>query len=118
VLGKSALAAHDKVLGRHHRYTTDSADVMAGALDALGRNEEALSLREAYGLTDDNSKPEQAHRRSGSVPSRSMRTHLCLLLHALDTLITDRIHVRTETAARGRRVASRASARRAGSFGR
>ena len=48
---ETALIAHDKVLGRDHRWTKDSARVTADALDALGRTEEAKALRERYGLT-------------------------------------------------------------------
>jgi hypothetical protein len=47
-LGKTALAAHDKVMGQHHPLTKDSARITA---DALGRTEEAKALREQYGLT-------------------------------------------------------------------
>jgi hypothetical protein len=50
-LGDTALAAQDKVLGRDHAWTKDSARVSADALDALGRTEEAKALRERYGLT-------------------------------------------------------------------
>ena len=50
-LGETALTAHDKVLGRDHPWTKDSARVTADALDALGRTEEAKALRERYGLT-------------------------------------------------------------------
>ena len=50
-LGETALAAHDKALGRDHPWTKDSARVTADALDALGRTEEAKALRERYGLT-------------------------------------------------------------------
>jgi hypothetical protein len=39
-------AAHDKTLGRSHAWTKASARVTAGALDALGRTEEAKALRE------------------------------------------------------------------------
>ena len=46
----TALAAYDKVLGRNHAWTKDSARVTADALDALGRTEEAKALRERYGL--------------------------------------------------------------------
>ena len=51
-LGDTALAAHDKLLGRHHAWTKDSARVTADALDALGRAEEAKALREKYGVTE------------------------------------------------------------------
>ena len=50
-LGETALAAHDKALGRDHAWTKDSARVTADALDALGRTEEAKALRERYGVT-------------------------------------------------------------------
>lgn len=50
-LSAAALAAHDNVLGRDHAWTKDSARVTADALDALGRTEEAKTLRERYGLT-------------------------------------------------------------------
>jgi hypothetical protein len=50
-LGETALTAHEKVLGRDHPWTKDSARVTADALDALGRTEEARALRERYGLT-------------------------------------------------------------------
>jgi hypothetical protein len=56
-LGDTALAAHDKLLGRHHAWTKDSARVTADALDALGRAEEAKELRERYGVTP----PENPH---------------------------------------------------------
>jgi hypothetical protein len=46
-LGETALAVHDKVLGRDHTY-----GVTANAFDALGRAEQAKALRERYGLTD------------------------------------------------------------------
>jgi tetratricopeptide (TPR) repeat protein len=49
-LGESALNAHDKLLGRGHAWTKDSARVTADALDALGRTEEAKVLRERYGV--------------------------------------------------------------------
>jgi hypothetical protein len=49
-LGETALAAHDKVLGRDHAWTKESARVTADPLDALGRTEEAKALRERYGL--------------------------------------------------------------------
>ena len=55
-LGGTALAAHDKLLGRHHAWTKESARVTADALDALGRAEEAKVLRERYGL-EDSEKP-------------------------------------------------------------
>jgi hypothetical protein len=51
-LGDTALAAHDKLLGRHHAWTRESARVTADALDAFGRTEDAKALRERYGLTE------------------------------------------------------------------
>jgi hypothetical protein len=49
-LAQTALDAHEKLLGRHHAWTKESARVTADALDALGRTEEAKALRERYGL--------------------------------------------------------------------
>jgi hypothetical protein len=37
-VGKTALMAHDKVLGREHAWTKDSARVTVDALDAFGRD--------------------------------------------------------------------------------
>ena len=51
-LGDTALAAHDKLLGRHHAWTKESARVTADALDALVRTEEAKALRERYSLME------------------------------------------------------------------
>jgi hypothetical protein len=51
-LAQTALDAHEKLLGRHHAWTKDSARVTADALDALGRTEEAKALREPYGVTE------------------------------------------------------------------
>ena len=51
-LGETALTAHDKVLGRDHAWTKDSARVTGDALGALGRTDEAKALRERYGLTE------------------------------------------------------------------
>ena len=50
-LSEAALTAHDKVLGRDHPWTKESARITADALDALGRTEEAEALRERYGVT-------------------------------------------------------------------
>ena len=47
-LGEAALTAHDEALGREHAWTKDSAHVIARALDALGRAEEAKAQREKY----------------------------------------------------------------------
>jgi tetratricopeptide (TPR) repeat protein len=49
-LGEVALAAHEKVVGASHMWTKDSAGVTADALDALGRTEEATTLRIRYGI--------------------------------------------------------------------
>jgi hypothetical protein len=49
-LGEAALAAHEKVVGASHIWTKDSASVTADALDALGRTEEATTLRIRYGI--------------------------------------------------------------------
>jgi len=54
---ETALIAHDKVLGRDHRWTKDSARVTA---DALGRTEEAKALREQYGVTPPLSIPQSS----------------------------------------------------------
>ena len=51
-LGDTALAAHDKLLGRHHAWTKESARVTADALDALVRTEEVKALRERYSLME------------------------------------------------------------------
>ena len=58
-LGDTALAAHDKLLGRHHAWTKESARVTADALDALVRTEEAKALRERYSLMEAN-KPKSS----------------------------------------------------------
>ena len=47
--GKRALSAHEKVLGRNHKWTRDSGHVTADALDALDRAGEASALRARYG---------------------------------------------------------------------
>jgi tetratricopeptide (TPR) repeat protein len=58
LLLETALAAHDKVRGRDHSRTEDSARVTADALDALGRTEEAKEVRDRYGVTSsDEPKP-------------------------------------------------------------
>jgi tetratricopeptide (TPR) repeat protein len=49
-LGEAALAAHEKVVGASDMWTKDSAGVTADALDALGRTEEATTLRIRYGI--------------------------------------------------------------------
>ena len=48
-LSETALAAHEKVLGRDHPWTKESTRT-ADALDRLGRNAEAEALRARYGL--------------------------------------------------------------------
>ena len=58
-LGGTALAAHDKLLGRHHAWTKESARVTADALDELVRTEEAKALRERYSLMEAN-KPKSS----------------------------------------------------------
>ena len=50
-ISETALAAHDKRLGRDNTRTKDSARVTADALHALGRTDEAKALRERYELT-------------------------------------------------------------------
>ena len=50
-LSQAALAGHDKVLGADHPWTKASARTTADALDALGRTDEATSVRAKYGLT-------------------------------------------------------------------
>ena len=49
-LGETALAGHEKVLGRNHRWTREAAGTTADALVALDRNDEASALRQRYGL--------------------------------------------------------------------
>ena len=74
-LGETALAAHDKALGRDHAWTKDSARVTADALDALGRAEEAKALRERYGVTEPE-KPTSSEFASLHEPSLP-RSNLC-----------------------------------------
>jgi hypothetical protein len=50
-MAETALAAHDKVLGASHPWTKASAEVVARALDALGRADEAVAVRAKYGLS-------------------------------------------------------------------
>jgi tetratricopeptide (TPR) repeat protein len=47
-LAHIALASHDECLGGDHGWTKDSASVVAAALDALNRSEEAKALRAHY----------------------------------------------------------------------
>jgi hypothetical protein len=49
-LSKAALGAHDKVLGANHPWTKVSAGIIASALAALGRADEAAAVRARYGL--------------------------------------------------------------------
>jgi tetratricopeptide (TPR) repeat protein len=49
-LSKAAFDADLDVLGERHFWTKDSARVTADALDALGRTDEAKTLRRRYGL--------------------------------------------------------------------
>jgi hypothetical protein len=51
--GETALAGHEKVLGKNHRWTKDSAGTTADALAALGRADDALVLRNSYSLEPD-----------------------------------------------------------------
>ena len=46
----TALAIHAAAIGAHHSWTKDSARVSADALDALGRGDEAMAVREKYGI--------------------------------------------------------------------
>jgi class 3 adenylate cyclase/tetratricopeptide (TPR) repeat protein len=49
---EAALAGHERVLGKNHRWTRDSAKTTADALAALGRAGESLMLRNSYDLAD------------------------------------------------------------------
>ena len=60
-LSETALIAHQKRLGPSHVRTKESARVASGALDALGRTEEAKALRARYGLTE----PEKPNTHTG-----------------------------------------------------
>ena len=51
-LGDTALAACDKLLGRHRAWTKESARVTADALDALGRADEAAAMRLRHHLKE------------------------------------------------------------------
>ena len=58
-LGEAAVAAHERMLGPKHPWTSDSARVTAEALDALGRGEGATALCARYGLAcGDGRRPE------------------------------------------------------------
>jgi tetratricopeptide (TPR) repeat protein len=50
---ETALAGHEKVLGKNHRWTKDSAYTTADALAALGCTDEAAALRDRYDLERD-----------------------------------------------------------------
>jgi hypothetical protein len=52
-VGETALAGHEKNLGKNHRRTKDAARTTADALTALGRNDEAAALCNRYGLGPD-----------------------------------------------------------------
>ena len=49
----AALAAHDASLGPSHRWTLDSAAITAQSLELLERNDEAIELRQRYGVRGD-----------------------------------------------------------------
>jgi tetratricopeptide (TPR) repeat protein len=49
-LGAAALAVHESALGRSHPWTLDAAGVVAQALDAAGRSDEAIELRHRFAL--------------------------------------------------------------------
>lgn len=49
ILGEVALAAHHRNQGRRNHWTKKSAQVVADALDALGRTGEAIALRTKFG---------------------------------------------------------------------
>jgi tetratricopeptide (TPR) repeat protein len=49
-LAEAALATHERVNGPNHSWTKDSARVAADAFDALGRGEEATTIRTRYGI--------------------------------------------------------------------
>jgi tetratricopeptide (TPR) repeat protein len=53
---ETALAGHEKILGRNHQWTRDSAETAADALANLGRADEALALRERFGLITNDGK--------------------------------------------------------------
>jgi tetratricopeptide (TPR) repeat protein len=73
-LGETALTAHDKVLGRDHAWTQDSARVTAEALDALGRIEEAKALRKRYGVAN-LEKPKSARSSKGATKRRRKKAN-------------------------------------------
>ncbi|HEY8442613.1 MAG TPA: tetratricopeptide repeat protein [Xanthobacteraceae bacterium] len=47
---RRAVDIHARAFGAMHQWTQDSATVLAGALDALGRSEEALDVRRCHAL--------------------------------------------------------------------
>jgi tetratricopeptide (TPR) repeat protein len=49
-LGAAALAAHESAFGPSHPWTTDAANILIQALDAVGRKGEAIELRQRFGL--------------------------------------------------------------------
>jgi hypothetical protein len=49
----AALAAHEKTFGKDHPWTKDSARVVADALDALSRADEAAALRARHCIEDE-----------------------------------------------------------------
>ncbi|HTR14211.1 MAG TPA: tetratricopeptide repeat protein [Roseiarcus sp.] len=49
-MAETALAAHDKLLGPNHLWTKWSAGVVAYALEALGRADDAAVVRAKYGI--------------------------------------------------------------------
>jgi tetratricopeptide (TPR) repeat protein len=49
-LARAALATHEKASGPNHPWTKDSARLMADALDAQSRSDEAAELRARYGI--------------------------------------------------------------------
>src|SRR5262249_33348950 len=60
-LAETALAGDEKVLGKDHPWTRDSAAKVAEALAKLGRADEALALRQRCGLEPD-SRPTSMSR--------------------------------------------------------
>jgi tetratricopeptide (TPR) repeat protein len=47
---ETALASHEKVLGKSHQWTRESAGTAVDALAALDRGDEAAALRARYGI--------------------------------------------------------------------
>jgi tetratricopeptide (TPR) repeat protein len=50
---ETALVGHERVFGKNHRWTRESAETAADALAVLGRAEEAQVLRNSYALEPD-----------------------------------------------------------------